>query len=79
MVLSSPFFTLPVSEDRAQCEPAELLKQELGYTQGCTAIVKRGRKNREWGVGAQTKYQLQWPELLALFQALHMSASSEWF
>lgn len=46
MVLSSPFFTLPVNEDRAQCKPAELLKQELGYTQGCTAIVKRGRKNR---------------------------------
>lgn len=77
MVLSSPFFTLPVSEDRAQCKPAELLKQELGYTQGCTAIVKRGRKNR--GEGTQTKYQLQWPKLLALFRALYMSASSEWF
>lgn len=44
MVLSLLFLTLPVSEDKAQCKPEELLKQELGYTQGCAAVVETKRE-----------------------------------
>lgn len=72
MVLGSPFFTLPVSEDRAQCNPAEgAVKARTRLYSGLPAIVERGRKNRG-EKRTQTKYQLQWPKLLAFSQALYM-------
>lgn len=51
MVLSSPFFTLTVGEDKAQCKPAELLKQELVDTRGCTEVAERKRENGGVGWG----------------------------
>lgn len=64
MVLSLLFLTLPVSEDKAQCKPEELLKQELGYTQGCAAVVETKRENRGKEDSIPVN-QLQWPKLLA--------------